>query len=158
MRIAYGYASHCRQMTTGMLILNKCYCYLLNTNKKELLTFFLFQSGMYLWLTVFWLQPHKEERFLFPVYPLICLAAAISLDTRQRLFSNLVLRSRDYLHTTVSISAGFILVFAILSLSRITALYQVVSTSWRLGTQQNGEGASMRINLVVNKLQTRLCH
>ena len=113
---------------------------------------------MYLWLTVFWLQPHKEERFLFPVYPLICLAAAISLDTCQRLFSNLVQRSRDYLHTTVSISAGFILVFAILSLSRITALYQVVSTSWRLGTQQNGEGASMRINLVVNKLQTRLCH
>lgn len=35
-------------------------------------------SPLYLWLTVFLLQPHKEERFLFPVYPLICLTAAVA--------------------------------------------------------------------------------
>ena len=29
------------------------------------------QAPLYLWLLVFWSQPHKEERFLFPVYPLI---------------------------------------------------------------------------------------
>lgn len=34
---------------------------------------------MYLWLAIFTLQPHKEERFLFVVYPLICLNAAIML-------------------------------------------------------------------------------
>jgi alpha-1,2-mannosyltransferase len=41
---------------------------------------------MYLWLGVFWSQPHKEERFLFPAYPLICLAAAITIDSGQKLW------------------------------------------------------------------------
>jgi alpha-1,2-mannosyltransferase len=36
--------------------------------------------ALYTWLTIFIAQPHKEERFLFPVYPLICLAAAVALD------------------------------------------------------------------------------
>lgn len=33
----------------------------------------------YVWLTIFSLQPHKEERFLFPVYPFLMMNAAISL-------------------------------------------------------------------------------
>jgi hypothetical protein len=41
------------------------------------------QCGLYLWLAVFWSQPHKEERFLFPSYPLSyvywCAVWAISL-------------------------------------------------------------------------------
>lgn len=32
------------------------------------------------------LQPHKEERFLFPVYPMICLSGAITVDISQKLF------------------------------------------------------------------------
>ena len=44
----------------------------------------LSQSPLYLWLLVFWAQPHKEERFLFPVYPLICLAGAMVLDAGQK--------------------------------------------------------------------------
>ena len=44
----------------------------------------LSQSPLYLWLLVFWTQPHKEERFLFPVYPLICLAGAMVLDAGQK--------------------------------------------------------------------------
>jgi len=38
---------------------------------------------MYLWILIFFTQAHKEERFLFPIYPLICLSAAISLDSIQ---------------------------------------------------------------------------
>uniref|UniRef100_A0A2P2I866 Mannosyltransferase n=1 Tax=Hirondellea gigas TaxID=1518452 RepID=A0A2P2I866_9CRUS len=41
-------------------------------------------SPLYLWLLVFVVQPHKEERFLFPVYPLICLAAAIAIDSIEK--------------------------------------------------------------------------
>lgn len=36
-------------------------------------------SGMYLWLIVLTLQPHKEERFLFPAYGLILFNAATAL-------------------------------------------------------------------------------
>ena len=36
-------------------------------------------SPLYLWLCVFTLQPHKEERFMYPVYPLLALNAAVAL-------------------------------------------------------------------------------
>ncbi|KAG6546793.1 hypothetical protein Mapa_011739 [Marchantia paleacea] len=38
-------------------------------------------SPVYLWLSFMSLQPHKEERFLYPIYPLICLAAAAFIET-----------------------------------------------------------------------------
>ncbi|KAI5638566.1 alg9-like mannosyltransferase family domain-containing protein [Phthorimaea operculella] len=38
-----------------------------------------------LWLPVFLVQPHKEERFLYPVYSMIVLAGAIALDCLQKM-------------------------------------------------------------------------
>lgn len=38
-----------------------------------------FLSPLYLWLLIFSAQPHKEERFMYPVYPLLALNAAIAL-------------------------------------------------------------------------------
>ncbi len=32
---------------------------------------------MYVWLAVVAPRPHKEERFLFPIYPCLCLGAAV---------------------------------------------------------------------------------
>jgi alpha-1,2-mannosyltransferase len=34
---------------------------------------------LYIWLSILTTQPHKEERFMFPVYPLICFNAAVTL-------------------------------------------------------------------------------
>jgi alpha-1,2-mannosyltransferase len=34
---------------------------------------------VYLWLAILTLQAHKEERFVFPAYPLICFNAAVTL-------------------------------------------------------------------------------
>ena len=42
--------------------------------------------GLNLWLAVFFLQPHKEERFLFPAYPLIALAGAVGVDEVQKMW------------------------------------------------------------------------
>ncbi|ETV93150.1 hypothetical protein H310_12759 [Aphanomyces invadans] len=39
----------------------------------------LFLSPLWIWLGIMIVQAHKEERFLFPVYPLVCAAAAFSL-------------------------------------------------------------------------------
>lgn len=36
-------------------------------------------SGFYLWLGVMSLQPHKEERFMYPAYPLLCMNAAVTV-------------------------------------------------------------------------------
>ncbi|KAI9783962.1 MAG: mannosyltransferase [Geoglossum umbratile] len=39
----------------------------------------VFLSPFYLWLAIFTLQPHKEERFMFPAYPALALNAAVGL-------------------------------------------------------------------------------
>eukprot|EP01116_Phalansterium_solitarium_P024330 TRINITY_DN8892_c0_g1_i1.p1 TRINITY_DN8892_c0_g1~~TRINITY_DN8892_c0_g1_i1.p1 ORF type:complete len:638 (+),score=175.74 TRINITY_DN8892_c0_g1_i1:126-1916(+) len=41
----------------------------------------LYLSPAYLWFIFMSLQPHKEERFLFPIHPLLCFCAAVSLET-----------------------------------------------------------------------------
>ncbi|GJN06402.1 hypothetical protein PR202_ga24130 [Eleusine coracana subsp. coracana] len=38
-------------------------------------------SPVYIWLAFMSLQAHKEERFLYPIYPLICVAAAAVIDS-----------------------------------------------------------------------------
>ncbi|KAI9847637.1 MAG: mannosyltransferase [Sclerophora amabilis] len=39
----------------------------------------VFLSPFYLWLAIFTVQPHKEERFMYPCYPALALNAAMSL-------------------------------------------------------------------------------
>lgn len=39
----------------------------------------VFVSPFYLWLFIFSVQPHKEERFMYPVYPFLCCNCAIAL-------------------------------------------------------------------------------
>jgi len=34
---------------------------------------------IHLWVTILTLQSHKEERFMFPIYPLLCFNAAVTL-------------------------------------------------------------------------------
>ena len=38
----------------------------------------VFLAPFYLWLAFFTLQPHKEERFMYPVYPALALNAAVA--------------------------------------------------------------------------------
>jgi len=48
-------------------------------SKQSLLRSVVFVSPFYLWLAIFTAQPHKEERFMYPVYPALALNAAIAL-------------------------------------------------------------------------------
>ncbi|KAG5546121.1 hypothetical protein RHGRI_018336 [Rhododendron griersonianum] len=49
--------------------------------KKYAPDLFLVVSPIYIWLAFMSLQPHKEERFLYPIYPLICVAAAAVIES-----------------------------------------------------------------------------
>lgn len=49
--------------------------------------FLLLQVGLLAWLAVFFMQPHKEERFLYPVYSLICIFSAFALEKIRDLLS-----------------------------------------------------------------------
>ena len=101
-------------------------CVTLPERNPQFLPISLSQLSMYLWLSVFWLQPHKEERFLYPVYPLICVAASISVDTIQKLYFGVLvkIKTKHYLEHTQWISLAFLFGTSLLSVSRVAGLYQ----------------------------------
>ncbi|KQK03255.1 dol-P-Man:Man(6)GlcNAc(2)-PP-Dol alpha-1,2-mannosyltransferase [Brachypodium distachyon] len=53
----------------------------LSAGKKYAPDLLIVISPIYIWLAFMSLQAHKEERFLYPIYPLICVAAAAVIDS-----------------------------------------------------------------------------
>ncbi|KAM0753298.1 glycosyltransferase family 22 protein [Meredithblackwellia eburnea MCA 4105] len=84
---------------------------------------------MYLWLAVLTVQPHKEERFLFPAYGHILLNAAVTLYLCRGWFEQAHLKfyKSPYAITQTKVFSHFtraVIVFtSILSLMRIGALH-----------------------------------
>ena len=97
----------------------------LQESSKKFLPIWMVHLALHMWLLVFGLQPHKEERFLFPIYPLLCLAAASTLDCLQKLYFFLFVREkiRHYLDHSQWISVVVLGIFGALSLSRVLAIY-----------------------------------
>ncbi|CAN8292993.1 unnamed protein product [Cochlearia groenlandica] len=58
-------------------------------------------SPMYIWLVFMSLQPHKEERFLYPIYPLICVSASAVIENIPELFREKY-SSRESLLVTIT--------------------------------------------------------
>ncbi|KAM3830557.1 alpha-1,2-mannosyltransferase ALG9 isoform 4-T4 [Vipera latastei] len=88
--------------------------------------YWLTLSPMYVWILIFFSQPHKEERFLYPIYPLICLCGAVGLSALQKCYHFIFQRYRLE-HYTVSsnwLALGTVLVFGLLSFSRSVALFR----------------------------------
>lgn len=98
--------------------------------KDPLLLFTLKLSPFYLWLAIFTAQPHKEERFLFVVYPLICFNAVMTLFIAQKLaqrgLDRFVTRSKTAAIHKYSRGLVWVvlIVSAAVSVSRILALYE----------------------------------
>ncbi|XP_052447770.1 alpha-1,2-mannosyltransferase ALG9 isoform X1 [Carassius gibelio] len=88
--------------------------------------YWLTLSPMYLWMLVFFTRPHKEERFLFPIYPLICLCGAVALSALQKCYHFILQRYRPKRYTNSSnwLALGSVLLFGVLSLSRSVALFR----------------------------------
>ncbi|KAF9302215.1 mannosyltransferase [Mortierella antarctica] len=98
--------------------------------KDPLLLFTLKLSPFYLWFAIFTAQPHKEERFLFVVYPLICFNAVMTLFIAQKLaqrgLDRFVTRSKTAAIHKYSRGLVWVIliVSAAVSVSRILALYE----------------------------------
>lgn len=55
----------------------------------------IFLSPSFLWIAVFLLQPHKEERFMAPIYPLVALVAAVATSDALSLIFGVIQEVRD---------------------------------------------------------------
>lgn len=70
---------------------------LLIARKKYAPDLLIVVSPIYIWLGFMSLQPHKEERFLYPIYPLICIAASAVIENFPELFRDKYNRNDDSL-------------------------------------------------------------
>ncbi|KAL7752429.1 mannosyltransferase [Sorochytrium milnesiophthora] len=103
-------------------------CAMLLMRAKRMQSTVAVSGPLLLWLAVFMSQAHKEERFLYPVYPLVCVSAAVGLlDVVEPLAGWVILgvtgRSLRYGSlASITVRRLVMLVFAVLSVSRIAAL------------------------------------
>eukprot|EP00039_Didymoeca_costata_P012120 m.173373 g.173373 ORF g.173373 m.173373 type:complete len:528 (-) comp15387_c0_seq1:1842-3425(-) len=83
----------------------------------------MYLSPLFIWMAVFFPQAHKEERFLFPVYPFICLAAASSLCVGTEQLAKITSAAwwQSLLNMGSKVTLG---IYILLSLSRSAALYK----------------------------------
>lgn len=112
---------------------------------KYCLPYWYSLAPLYLWFIVMFAQSHKEERFLFPIYPMICLAGAITVDVIQKLYFFVktqikpLSKATHYLQGTSHIMFAALLVAGIFGISRSFALF-------------NGYYAPLEIMMEANKL------
>ncbi|KAK6331543.1 mannosyltransferase [Orbilia blumenaviensis] len=87
---------------------------------------FVLLLPFYLWFGVFSLQPHKEERFMYPAYPALCINAAMTLALAKELIlfacSKLKIQQRIARTLGISLITIILIVSAIISTSRIFAI------------------------------------
>lgn len=76
---------------------------------------------MLLWCGIYFTQAHKEERFLFPIYPLFCVAAASTLVTVTEQFGTWI---QPLKRVSRGLATVTVLVYALLSVSRGIAIIQ----------------------------------
>nr|XP_002125785.1 alpha-1,2-mannosyltransferase ALG9 [Ciona intestinalis] len=86
-------------------------------------------APMYIWILIFFTRPHKEERFLFPIYPLICLSSAVTIATLQKLYG--FFKFHRYL-SVQWIAALVLTIYGVISLSRSFALFNAYHGSMEL--------------------------
>lgn len=75
----------------------------------------LLLAPMLLWCGIYFSQAHKEERFLFPIYPLFCVAAASTLVTIAEQLGIWIKSAKSVARAVVTLA---VVVYAALSFSR----------------------------------------
>ncbi|GMN54385.1 hypothetical protein TIFTF001_023505 [Ficus carica] len=85
--------------------------------KKYSLDLLIVVSPTYLWLAFMSLQPHKEERFLYPIYPLICVAASAVIESFPDFFRDKYDPNKNYVLVMIAKTLRPVVLGLILSAS-----------------------------------------
>lgn len=81
--------------------------------------------SLHIWYLIFFKQSHKEERFMYPIYPLISLTSSFTLTNIEMITTNI---SLPFIKTFNRLFVkSVLLLFFLLSLSRTLALYKGIS-------------------------------
>ncbi|KAI0508796.1 glycosyltransferase family 22 protein [Xylaria bambusicola] len=74
-------------LSLPLFLLQKAFTAKVNSFQSGLRTI-VFLAPFYMWLAIFTIQPHKEERFMYPAYPFLALNAALAFHIVLSAFGN----------------------------------------------------------------------
>jgi alpha-1,2-mannosyltransferase len=97
--------------------------------------------SIYAWIWIFIVQPHKEERFMYVIYPLICYNAAHALNSSENLakfLCNKKINPSTFQLLIRSTKAVIIALHAIISLARVLAQLRAFSAPMLVYGELNG--------------------
>lgn len=87
--------------------------------------FFLLSLPLLMWTIIFIIQPHKEERFLYPIYPFVTLNCAFLMYKLMNFFkSNKFFKIKIIRQFTKIIFSAFLISVSIISISKTIKLIQ----------------------------------
>mmetsp|Transcript_17791 Transcript_17791/g.36923 ORF Transcript_17791/g.36923 Transcript_17791/m.36923 type:complete len:641 (+) Transcript_17791:1254-3176(+) len=119
--------------------------------RKYLIERIIFLSPPLIWLLIFFNQPHKEERFLVPSYPLLCLCAAVAVSDWIQFISDLVSGASEVNGERSKRNGG---IFAMLLTVGIGILATSMGTSRTVGQVRNFQAPlSIYRSLATEELQ-----
>lgn len=98
-------------------------------------------ASVYLWIGIFIIQPHKEERFMYVIYPLICYNAAYAVCVLEQLLEEFYSTrlSAPTARTLRRISGrGLLIVYAVLSLARVLAQVRAFAAPMQVFAELTG--------------------
>lgn len=98
----------------------------------------LIWTTMMIWLAIFMTRPHKEERFLYPIYSLLLVNAAVTVS--------LIVKHVKLFGLTKLTVKLVVLVHLLLSASRLLALLFNYSASMSIFVQLNQP--AIKFNLI----------
>lgn len=105
----------------------------------------VFLSPFYMWLGIFSLQPHKEERFMYPAYPFLALNAAIAIHTVLSAFGNAdpkTLVGKIPSKIKLAVVSLALILFVDLGLARVWGIYSAYSAPLQLYSPLNEIGSA----------------
>ena len=78
---------------------------------------FLLNCSLHLWYMIFFYQAHKEERFMYPIYPLLCLTTSLTFNNLTLIVACFSPRLQSFMRKLIGLSFS---IFFILAKSKVS--------------------------------------
>lgn len=127
----------------------------LSSTRRTTLRSMMISTPFYTWLAIFTAQSHKEERFMYPVYPFLCLNAAIAMHIVLNYLGHLSPRSiigKMPAEVKLALVGAFVLAIGIVGILRTVGTVSAYSAPLEIYKPlQSSEYADMQGNVCLGK-------
>lgn len=124
---------------------------IIGLNKQNLKTTFGVSAPLMMWLFIFGRQPHKEERFLYPIYPLLTLSASLFVE-KSFAVTQCILKRRSLVRVIKVTAALLVSAVSVLRILSLVENYSApLTTAVHFADLRSGSDPSQTYNVCVGR-------